>query len=48
MIQTDMEQEVETVEAPEAPILMSDCSEAARAELLDECEEHFEVLQKVI
>ncbi|XP_058235898.1 centromere protein K [Hemibagrus wyckioides] len=39
-----MEQEVE---AAEAPLLSSGCSEAVRAELLDECEEHFEVLQKL-
>ncbi|MCI4393832.1 hypothetical protein PGIGA_G00161990 [Pangasianodon gigas] len=39
-----MEQEVE---AAEAPIHSSGCSEAVRAELLDECEEHFEVLQKL-
>lgn len=43
-----MEQEVEAVEATEAPVLSSGCSEAVQAELLDECEEHFEVLQKVI
>ncbi|XP_060754947.1 centromere protein K [Neoarius graeffei] len=42
-----MEQEVEAVEAAQAPVLSSGCSEAVRAELLDECEEQFEVLQKV-
>lgn len=35
LIQTDMAQEGETLEA-------------VRAELLDKCEEHFEVLQKVV
>lgn len=40
-----MEQEVKDAEAP---LLSSGCSETVRAELLDECEEHFEVLQKVV
>lgn len=43
-----MEQEAEAVEAAEAPVLSSGCSEAMQAELLDECEEHFEILQQVI
>ncbi|KAK3511067.1 hypothetical protein QTP70_030097 [Hemibagrus guttatus] len=42
-----MEQKVEAIKATEAPLLSSGCSEAVRAELLDECEEHFEVLQKL-
>lgn len=43
-----MEQDVEAVRVAQAPVLSSGCSEAMRAELLDQCEEHFEVLQKVI
>lgn len=42
-----MEQEAEAVKAAVAPVLLPACSEAVRAELLDECEEHFDVLQKV-
>lgn len=42
-----MEQEAEAVRAAVAPVLLPACSEAVRAELLDECEEHFDVLQKV-
>lgn len=42
-----MEQEAEAVEAAEAPVLSSGCSEAMQAELLDECEEHFEILQQL-
>ncbi|KAI5629122.1 centromere protein K [Silurus asotus] len=34
-------------EAAEASVLSSGCAEAVRAELLDECEEHFEFLQKL-
>lgn len=43
-----MEQEVEAVKAAEVPLLSPGCAEAVRDELLDECEEHFEVLQQVI
>ncbi|KAF5909281.1 centromere protein K, partial [Clarias magur] len=42
-----MEQDGEAVRAAEAPVFSSGCSEAVRDELLDECEEHFEVLQKL-
>ncbi|GAA6076093.1 centromere protein K [Tachysurus ichikawai] len=42
-----MEQEVEAVKAAEVPLLSPGCAEAVRDELLDECEEHFEVLQQL-
>lgn len=43
-----MEQDSEAVMAAEAPAFSSGFSEAVRDELLDECEVHFEALQKVV